>query len=91
MHSFERSCTCAAGHFISWKSELRLAARLAAGFLNSWLPSCCACRLQWARGQPDGAFGGEDCGDLRTMSKFIGLNDFNCSARTQWICEKSLW
>ncbi|KAM7009566.1 C-type lectin domain family 4 member M-like isoform 2-T2 [Tautogolabrus adspersus] len=47
-------------------------------------------RLQWARGQPDGAFGGEDCGDLRTMITFIGLNDFNCSAITQWICEKRL-
>ncbi|XP_076583761.1 CD209 antigen-like protein C [Chaetodon auriga] len=48
-------------------------------------------RLQWAFGQPDGAFGGEDCGDLRTMLNFIGLNDFNCSARSQWICEKTLW
>ncbi|XP_070828639.1 CD209 antigen-like protein E [Chaetodon trifascialis] len=47
--------------------------------------------LQWAFGQPDGAFGGEDCGDLRTMLNFIGLNDFNCSARNQWICEKTLW
>ncbi|XP_071360903.1 CD209 antigen-like protein E [Trachinotus anak] len=46
--------------------------------------------LLWARGQPDGAFGGEDCGELRTMINFIGLNDFNCSARIQWICEKSL-
>ncbi|XP_034544168.1 CD209 antigen-like protein C [Notolabrus celidotus] len=45
-------------------------------------------KLQWALGQPDGAFGGEDCGDLRTMIDFIGLNDFNCSARSQWICEK---
>ncbi|XP_070710707.1 CD209 antigen-like protein C [Pempheris klunzingeri] len=48
-------------------------------------------RLQWARGQPDGAFGGEDCGDLRTMIDFIGLNDFMCSARNQWICEKTFW
>ncbi|XP_070767851.1 CD209 antigen-like protein C [Enoplosus armatus] len=48
-------------------------------------------RLQWALGQPDGAFGGEDCGDLRTMIGFIGLNDFNCSARNQWICEKTLF
>ncbi|XP_041790155.1 CD209 antigen-like protein E isoform X2 [Chelmon rostratus] len=47
--------------------------------------------LQWALGQPDSAFGGEDCGDLRTMIDFIGLNDFNCSARNQWICEKTLW
>ncbi|XP_049428017.1 CD209 antigen-like protein E isoform X2 [Epinephelus fuscoguttatus] len=43
--------------------------------------------LNWAPGQPDGAFGGEDCGDIRTMTDFIGLNDFNCSARSQWICE----
>ncbi|XP_061686371.1 CD209 antigen-like protein E [Syngnathoides biaculeatus] len=47
-------------------------------------------RLQWAPGQPDGAFGGEDCGDLRTMMNFIGLNDSNCSRRSQWICEKTL-
>ncbi|XP_033481264.2 asialoglycoprotein receptor 2-like isoform X1 [Epinephelus lanceolatus] len=43
--------------------------------------------LNWAPGQPDDAFGGEDCGDIRTMTDFIGLNDFNCSARSQWICE----
>ncbi|KAM7418318.1 hypothetical protein PAMA_015775 [Pampus argenteus] len=48
-------------------------------------------RLQWARGQPDGANGGEDCGELRTMRGFIGLNDLNCTARIQWICEKTLW
>ncbi|XP_040000794.1 CD209 antigen-like protein E [Xiphias gladius] len=47
--------------------------------------------LQWANGQPDGAFGGEDCGELRTMINFIGLNDYNCSTRNQWICEKTLW
>ncbi|KAG7235854.1 hypothetical protein INR49_002051 [Caranx melampygus] len=41
--------------------------------------------LQWAPGQPDNAFGGEDCGELRTMSDFMGLNDFNCSERLQWI------
>ncbi|XP_067440571.1 CD209 antigen-like protein E [Thunnus thynnus] len=46
--------------------------------------------LQWAPGQPDGAYGGEDCGDLRTMMDFIGLNDFNCTARARWICEKIL-
>nr|XP_046255728.1 asialoglycoprotein receptor 2-like [Scatophagus argus] len=46
--------------------------------------------LQWALGQPDGAFGGEDCGDLRTMTNFTGLNDFNCNARNQWICEQRL-
>ncbi|KAE8301157.1 C-type lectin domain family 4 member M CD209 antigen-like protein 1 [Larimichthys crocea] len=46
--------------------------------------------LQWANGQPDGAYGGEDCADLRTMKNFIGLNDFNCSSRNQWICEKAL-
>uniref|UniRef100_A0A3B4TQA1 C-type lectin domain-containing protein n=1 Tax=Seriola dumerili TaxID=41447 RepID=A0A3B4TQA1_SERDU len=39
---------------------------------------------------PDGAFGGEDCGDLHTMINFIGLNDFKCSTRNQWICEKTL-
>ncbi|XP_061888602.1 CD209 antigen-like protein E [Entelurus aequoreus] len=47
-------------------------------------------KLEWSPGQPDGAFGGEDCGDLRTMINFLGLNDFNCSARSQWICEKEL-
>ncbi|XP_019735282.1 CD209 antigen-like protein E [Hippocampus comes] len=47
-------------------------------------------RLEWAPGQPDGAFGGEDCGDIRTMMNFIGLNDSNCSVRSQWICEKTL-
>ncbi|CAJ1053402.1 CD209 antigen-like protein C [Xyrichtys novacula] len=47
-------------------------------------------RLLWAQGQPDGAFGGEDCGDLRTMISFLGLNDYNCSSRTQWICEKKI-
>ncbi|XP_061534800.1 CD209 antigen-like protein E [Phycodurus eques] len=47
-------------------------------------------RLRWAPGQPDGAFGGEYCGDLRTMMNFIGLNDSNCSVRSQWICEKIL-
>ncbi|XP_075994593.1 CD209 antigen-like protein D [Genypterus blacodes] len=47
-------------------------------------------RDRWAPGQPDGAFGGEDCGELRTMNAFLGLNDFNCSARLRWICEKSL-
>ncbi|KAG8014970.1 Collectin-12 [Nibea albiflora] len=46
--------------------------------------------LEWATGQPDGAYGGEDCADLRTMKNFIGLNDFNCSSRMQWICEKTL-
>ncbi|XP_036964200.1 CD209 antigen-like protein C isoform X2 [Acanthopagrus latus] len=45
-------------------------------------------RLQWAKGQPDGAFGGEDCGDLRAMINFTGLNDYNCLARSRWICEK---
>ncbi|XP_063739013.1 CD209 antigen-like protein E isoform X2 [Eleginops maclovinus] len=47
-------------------------------------------RLLWAPGQPDNSLGGEDCGDLRTMSQFLGLNDSICSAREQWICEKSL-
>ncbi|XP_054461262.1 CD209 antigen-like protein E [Anoplopoma fimbria] len=47
-------------------------------------------RLNWARGQPDDSLGGEDCGDLRTMIDFIGLNDYNCSARAQWICEQTL-
>ncbi|XP_077379869.1 CD209 antigen-like protein A [Festucalex cinctus] len=47
-------------------------------------------RLEWAPGQPDGAFGGEDCGDIRTMMNFIGLNDSNCSVRSQWICEKTV-
>ncbi|KAK9540256.1 hypothetical protein VZT92_002720 [Zoarces viviparus] len=46
--------------------------------------------LDWAHGQPDDAFGGEDCGDLRTMIDFIGLNDSKCSARLQWICEQTL-
>uniref|UniRef100_A0A674N744 C-type lectin domain-containing protein n=1 Tax=Takifugu rubripes TaxID=31033 RepID=A0A674N744_TAKRU len=45
-------------------------------------------RELWARGQPDGAFGGEDCGELRAMCQFNGLNDYNCSSRIQWICEK---
>lgn len=45
-------------------------------------------REPWARGQPDGAFGGEDCGELRAMFQFNGLNDYNCSNRIQWICEK---
>ncbi|XP_071368303.1 CD209 antigen-like protein A isoform X1 [Centroberyx affinis] len=47
-------------------------------------------RLQWAPGQPDDAFGGEDCGDIRVMLDFIGLNDYNCSAKNSWICEKTL-
>ncbi|XP_061736835.1 CD209 antigen-like protein E [Nerophis ophidion] len=47
-------------------------------------------KLKWAPGQPDGAFGGEDCGDLRTMSNFLGLNDSKCSAQSKWICEKEL-
>ncbi|XP_056891300.1 CD209 antigen-like protein C isoform X13 [Takifugu flavidus] len=47
-------------------------------------------RELWARGQPDGAFGGEDCGELRAMCQFNGLNDYNCSSRIQWICEKLL-
>ncbi|XP_035516648.1 CD209 antigen-like protein E [Morone saxatilis] len=46
--------------------------------------------LRWALGQPDGAYGGEDCGDIRTMINFIGLNDFNCSVRNRWICEKTV-
>ncbi|XP_022078082.1 asialoglycoprotein receptor 2-like isoform X1 [Acanthochromis polyacanthus] len=46
--------------------------------------------LLWALGQPDNAFGGEDCGDLWATETFMGLNDFNCSARAQWICEKTL-
>ncbi|XP_056227452.1 CD209 antigen-like protein E [Seriola aureovittata] len=46
--------------------------------------------LLWAPGQPDGSSGGEDCGDLRTMINFIGLNDLKCSTRNQWICEKTL-
>lgn len=59
------------------------------------VPSFC-CRVQWARGQPDGAFGGEDCGELRVMCDFKfnihfnGLNDFKCSTRIKWICEKML-
>ncbi|XP_054636292.1 CD209 antigen-like protein E isoform X2 [Dunckerocampus dactyliophorus] len=47
-------------------------------------------KLEWALGQPDGAFGGEDCGELRTMTNFLGLNDFSCITRSQWICEKPL-
>uniref|UniRef100_H3D4A0 C-type lectin domain-containing protein n=1 Tax=Tetraodon nigroviridis TaxID=99883 RepID=H3D4A0_TETNG len=47
-------------------------------------------RVQWARGQPDGAFGGEDCGELRLLRYFNGLNDLNCSTAIQWICEKML-
>lgn len=47
-------------------------------------------QLQWAPGQPDDAFGGEDCGDLRTMKDFIGLNDSSCSNVEQWICEKPM-
>ncbi|KAM9313644.1 C-type lectin domain family 4 member E-like isoform 2-T2 [Pholidichthys leucotaenia] len=46
--------------------------------------------LLWALGQPDDSLGGEDCGDLRTMSDFLGLNDFNCIARMQWICERAV-
>ncbi|XP_074484216.1 C-type lectin domain family 4 member M-like isoform X2 [Sebastes fasciatus] len=46
--------------------------------------------LIWAPGQPDDAFDGEDCGDLRTMIDFIGLNDVSCSVRIRWICEKNL-
>ncbi|KAK5900114.1 hypothetical protein CesoFtcFv8_009520 [Champsocephalus esox] len=46
--------------------------------------------LLWAPGQPDDSLGGEDCGDLRTMPQFLGLNDVNCIVRLQWICEKSL-
>ncbi|KAK1885953.1 CD209 antigen-like protein E [Dissostichus eleginoides] len=46
--------------------------------------------LLWAPGQPDDSLVGEDCGDLRTMTEFLGLNDFKCIARQQWICEKSL-
>ncbi|CAN9510697.1 unnamed protein product [Ophioblennius macclurei] len=47
-------------------------------------------RLRWAPGQPDDAFAGEDCGDLRVMTSFMGLNDFDCDARAQWICEKNM-
>uniref|UniRef100_UPI0037E952C7 CD209 antigen-like protein C n=1 Tax=Semicossyphus pulcher TaxID=241346 RepID=UPI0037E952C7 len=47
-------------------------------------------RLRWALGQPDDAYGGEDCGDIHTMIDFIGLNDYNCSTRNQWICEMPL-
>ncbi|XP_030285845.1 CD209 antigen-like protein E isoform X2 [Sparus aurata] len=47
-------------------------------------------RLQWAKGQPDGAYGGEDCGDLRSVTNFTGLNDYNCLARSSWICEKKV-
>ncbi|XP_029950196.1 C-type lectin domain family 4 member M-like isoform X2 [Salarias fasciatus] len=46
-------------------------------------------RLLWAPGQPDQAFEGEDCGDLRVMPSFTGLNDYDCDARSQWICEKN--
>ncbi|XP_069024252.1 CD209 antigen-like protein E [Embiotoca jacksoni] len=44
--------------------------------------------LLWAAGQPDDLYGSEDCGDIHTMITFIGLNDFNCRARSRWICEK---
>nr|XP_057938248.1 CD209 antigen-like protein E [Doryrhamphus excisus] len=47
-------------------------------------------KLEWALGQPDGAFGGEDCGELRSMMNFLGLNDYSCIVRSQWICEKPL-
>lgn len=47
-------------------------------------------KLQWAPGQPDNAFGGEDCGDLRAMNNFTGLNDLKCANMLQWICEKTL-
>lgn len=49
---------------------------------------CSVRRLQWAKGQPDGAYGGEDCGDLHSVTNFTGLNDYNCLARSRWICEK---
>lgn len=52
--------------------------------------STCVRRLQWAPGQPDNAFGGEDCGDLRAMNNFTGLNDLKCANMLQWICEKTL-
>ncbi|XP_053711270.1 CD209 antigen-like protein E [Synchiropus splendidus] len=45
-------------------------------------------RVRWAQGQPDGAYGGEDCGELHFMNNFINLNDYNCNTRLQWICEK---
>ncbi|XP_034044136.1 CD209 antigen-like protein E [Thalassophryne amazonica] len=45
--------------------------------------------LLWAAGQPDNAFGGEDCGEIRSMSNFIGLNDLSCRDKINWICEKA--
>ncbi|KAF7652325.1 hypothetical protein LDENG_00098130 [Lucifuga dentata] len=45
---------------------------------------------EWATGQPDNAFGGEDCGEIRTMNNFLGWNDLNCRATIPWICEKTL-
>uniref|UniRef100_A0A674MNK5 C-type lectin domain-containing protein n=1 Tax=Takifugu rubripes TaxID=31033 RepID=A0A674MNK5_TAKRU len=45
-------------------------------------------RELWFPGQPDDAFGGEDCGELLAQTQFIGLNDINCSHRIHWICEK---
>ncbi|KAK7929762.1 hypothetical protein WMY93_006157 [Mugilogobius chulae] len=47
-------------------------------------------QLQWAPGQPDDSNGGEDCGDIRNQTNFIGLNDSRCSSIMQWICEKPL-
>ncbi|XP_056442111.1 CD209 antigen-like protein E [Gadus chalcogrammus] len=44
-------------------------------------------RPYWAPGQPDNA-GGEDCGEIHTLANFSGFNDYDCSIRLRWICEK---
>ncbi|XP_028315752.1 C-type lectin domain family 4 member M-like isoform X2 [Gouania willdenowi] len=46
--------------------------------------------LLWAPGQPDDSLGGEDCGELRKMTGFNGLNDYGCNTMNVWICEKPL-
>uniref|UniRef100_A0A667ZLF7 C-type lectin domain-containing protein n=1 Tax=Myripristis murdjan TaxID=586833 RepID=A0A667ZLF7_9TELE len=51
-----------------------------------WMDGSSLSYRSWAKGQPDDAPGGEDCGEVRPERD--GWNDLFCTHSQQWVCEK---
>uniref|UniRef100_A0A668AFI5 C-type lectin domain-containing protein n=1 Tax=Myripristis murdjan TaxID=586833 RepID=A0A668AFI5_9TELE len=51
-----------------------------------WVDGSSLSYTSWAKGQPDDAREGEDCGEVRPERD--GWNDLFCTHNQQWVCEK---
>uniref|UniRef100_A0A667ZWI3 C-type lectin domain-containing protein n=1 Tax=Myripristis murdjan TaxID=586833 RepID=A0A667ZWI3_9TELE len=51
-----------------------------------WVDGSSLSYTSWAKGQPDDAPGGEDCGEVRPERD--GWNDLFCTHSLHWVCEK---